>query len=943
MPTLPSHILRIIFLITLHITVTCFTVKAQKLKWNIESPLKVERGLNTISFSLENLDQTDLSGHFEIDLPKGFTILGAATIQASIPGKATRYFTFRAQVNNLSLVSDTKINILLKDKEGKLVSQRALDIKIPRFRKITITDQTPLQTFRLQGDSIHIKLNIQNEGTVEENFKIVLSSPNRYGKTVFKEFSMFLLPGTDSVLVYSFIVERYMTNLSQYLVRVTGINDQDDPFGNVQLAFYNRSSSRDFNANDAMRNNLWQTTGNNLELRVSNIFNQQQNYSMYSTGEYETKTGAIRYGVNMANWQGLDRIFVTNTYLELEHNRHQITAGNLQESLESTFYGRGMKYAFLDTAKGTAVDFGVSDNSNELLSSYQLGSGIPLTAFARLRLGELKKDRKFYDGQVIFNRNTIDTTGFLLWTNSFDISPKKEKSSIVGFVGAGTAFHLVRNDEKYQQNAIALGWKTTQEWNKMRFLMDYFYSTPYYPGNRRGVTQLQHRVSYPLGRWQGAVGYNFHAFTPKSLTYYSSNFKNRQQRLEAQFTGSTRKGNAFITLSPSYNTENASYSFSNIPFELSSKSYLLQTNGQYFSANRKHNINILAEGGYINVNNPNQTDNNSSGETALRMDATYGYGQIRFMGGFQKGTFQLYELFNSILYNTSLSTQYSFGVQASGAFLGDKVKWNLNNTGRYSKLWGFNVLNVGSIDYQLKKTTRISMQGQFTYTKGLSNNPYTYNNVQMVVKQQLPSGKIINKKPQGNVKMFIFYDNNYNGVYDQGDAVASNYNLMFGSVSFSTNNKGQAVYKNIPFGDYVIFTPPINNYSAKSKVVNVDSKSVNVQVALQQVSTLNGEIILEYNPAFDLTVNTNLSGYRVLAEASDGVIYTAETDETGKFILQVPRGKYIISLDKNSFAENVLTEEKSIEVELQIGEKLKTRPFILKAKKKNIEIKRFGS
>lgn len=943
MPSPASHILKIIFIIVFQILGTYLPSEAQKLKWNIESPLLLERGLNTISFSIENMEQKDLNGNIKIDLPKGLTLLGANAIQASIPAKSTRYFTFRAQSNNLNLVSETKINITFKDSDGKQISQKTVDIKIPVFRKISINDQTPLQTFRFVGDSIQIKLNIQNEGTVEENFKIVLSSPNRYGKTVFKEFSMFLSPGTDSLLVYSFMVERYMTNLNQYIVRVTGINDQDVPFGNIQLTFYNRSSSRDFNANDMIRNNLWQTTGNSVELRISNIFNQYKNYSIYSAGEYETKTGAIRYGLNMANWHGLDRVYITNTYLELEHNKHRITTGNLQESLESTFYGRGMKYAFLDTAKGTAFDFGISDNSNELLSSYLPGTGIPLTAFARLRLGELKKDRKFYDGQIILNRNTLDTTGFLLWTNSFDISPKKEKSSMVGFVGVGSAFHLVRNQEKYQQNAIALGWKTNQEWNKMRILIDYFYSTPYYPGNRRGVMQLQHRISYPLGRWQGAVGYNFHAFSPKNLSYYSSNYKNRQQRLEAQFTGSTRKGNAYITLTPSYNTEYASYSLTTLPFELNSKSYLLQANGQYYSANRKHNINILAEGGYITLNNPNKSDNSTTGETALRMDITYGYGQFRFMGGMQKGTFQLYELFNSILFNTTRSTQYSFGVQASGAFLGDKLKWNLNNTGRYSKLWGFNVLNVASIDYQLKKTTRLSTQGQFTYTKGLSNNPYTYNNVQLIVKQQLPPGKIINKKPQGNVKMFIFYDNNYNGIYDQGDAVASNYNLMFGSVSFSTNNKGQAVYKNIPFGDYVIVTPPINNYSAKSKVVTVDSKSVNVEVALQQVSTINGEIILEYNPVFDLTVNTNLRGYRVLAEASDGVIYSAETDENGKFTLQAPPGKYIISLDKNSFAENVLSEEKPIEINLQIGDKLKTRPFILKAKKKNIEIKRFGS
>lgn len=934
---------KVIFLVAFNIFVVSFISHAQKLKWNIESPLHVHRGLNAISLSIENQDSEDINGHFEIEIPQGLTLLGNSTIQVDIPSKSKRFYTIRVQAYNLSAISANNFNIILKDAKGNILGQKNLEIKIPTFKKISIIDQTPLQTFRNLGDSIHIKLNVLNEGTVEENFKIILSSPNRYGKTVFKEIPINLKPGTDSLLLYSFIVERYMTSLSQYLVRVTGINDQNDPFSNLQLAFYNRSSTRNYNTNDMIRNNLWQTTGNHVELRISNLFNQHKNFSLYSAADYETKSGAVGYSINMANWHGQDKLFFTNTYLEIKQNRHQVTVGNLQESLESTFYGRGIQYAFLDTVKGTSLDLGVSDNSNELLSTYQRGFGIPLTAYARLRLGELKKDRKFYDGQVIFNRNNLDTTGYLLWTNSFDIDTKKDKSTMVGFIGAGSAFHLVSTDENHQKNAIAVGWKTTQQWNNVRFFIDYFYSTPYYPGNRRGVTQLQHRVSYPLGRWHGSLGYYLHAFSPKNLSYYSTNYKNSQQRFEAQFTGSNRKGNAYLTFSPSYNTEIASYRFFSTPIELTSNSFLLQTNGQYYSLNRKHNINILAEGGLIKINDPTKIYNNTKAETAIRMDVTYGYGPLRVMGGFQKGTFQLFELFNGIIYNSSARTQYSFGIQAAGEIMGGKLKWNLHNTGRYSKLWGFNFLNVASIDYQVKRTTRLSAQGQYTYTKGISNNPYTYNNIQLVVKQQLPSGKRINKKPQGTVKMFIFYDNNYNGTFDAGDIVASSYNLMFGSVSFSTNDKGEAVYKNIPYGDYIIFTPPVNNYSAKSKVIKIDSRTQKVEVPLQQLSTLSGKIILEYDPIFDLTVSTNLAGYKVSAESDDGSVYSAETDDSGKFILLAPRGRYIITLDKKNFPENIIFDSSPIKVELKIGENKKIDPFIIKAKKRNLEIKRFGS
>lgn len=919
-----------------------YAASAQDIKWNVEKVMQVQSGLNTVSFSLENKGKSDIEGNIQVQLPEALALLGNSTISASVPVGKVRYYTFRVHASSLSALTGQSIKLTLKDGNNSTLKEQTINIEVPEYRKISITDISPIQTFNTAGDSIHIKLKLQNQGTVEESFKVVLSSPNRNGKTIFKEYPVQLLPDQDSILVYNFSIEKYMTNLSQYIVRVTGINDQDDPFANLQLNFYNRSSARDYNASDMLRNNLWHTSSNNIELRITNLFNASRSYNLYSVGDYAITDGAIRYAANISRWQGMDRFYISNTYLEYQKQNHTISAGNIQETLEAPFFGRGVKYNFTDTAKATSFDAGISDGNNELLKNAYTGVA-PFTAYARLRLGENKEDRKNYEGQIIYARNTADSTGSILWANNFDILAKKAKTRMTGFVGVGTVYQMINSKQENQIPSLALGWKTTHQIQKAQIIADYYYSTPYYTGNRRGVTQFQQRINYPLGSWQSSLGYNYSSYNPKSLSYYVTNFKNVQQRIEARLSGASRNGSSYFSFSPSYDRQKASYGFSSTPLNLQSNNYLLQTSLQHFSANKKHNFNLLAEGGYINVSNLESQQNPITlGDFAFRSDFSYGYKQHRLYGSIQKGTFQLYELFNSILFNREFGTQYAFGVQTSGAFFDDRMKWNIQSTGRFNKEWGTNVTNVGNIDFSVTKATTIRLQGQYTYNKGINGDPFAYNNVQIAFKQQLPSGHKTSSKPKGTVTMFAFYDNNYNGVYDSGDEIAENYNLMLGSVTFTTNKNGMASYKNLPYGQYVLFTPPSNDYSAKSQIIDHNSKSRRVEIALQQLATLQGNILLEYDSAFDLPVTTTLSNYKIRVQGEDGGLIHTLTDDDGNYMVQVPRGIYTISLDQSSFPTNIITQEKDYTITVDSIKIIKIPTFKVKAQKKKIEIKRFG-
>src|SRR5690606_16704605 len=152
-------------------------------------------------------------------------------------------------------------------------------------------------------------------------------------------------------------------------------------------------------------NNLWHTSSNNIELRITNLFNSSKSYNLYSVGDYAISDGAIRYGANISRWEGMDRFYISNTYLEYQKQKHTISAGNIQETIEAPFFVREEQNNFTITATATSFNAGISDGNNEQIKNSYPGAS-PLTAYARLRLGEKKEDKKNYEGQIFYARKT---------------------------------------------------------------------------------------------------------------------------------------------------------------------------------------------------------------------------------------------------------------------------------------------------------------------------------------------------------------------------------------------------------------------------------------------------------------------------------------------------------------------------------------------------------
>lgn len=932
--------LRLVFLLfSCVITVSVFAQELHSVNMSAPGEITFVPGINSLDIELSNDGIAAFSGYVQLGLPAEIGLLSNNKTWVKIGQGKKRFISIKLRTYSLSNLKDGKINVIIFKETGEELLRKEVRINVPEKRLVQLQNNSGIQYLKTVGDSIIVQLRLLNSGTTDEPVKLLFSSPDRVGKIFFKEIDIYLRSGVDTLIRHSFLVEPFMLNLSQYSVRVAGIYGDSDVFGNLNIFYSNIASTRNFQRMFAPLNELSTYSPNFMEFRLSNMLNNQQSYNFLSQGAYRLGDTKLRYAASINRWGGDTRLNINNTYLEIENKGHTVGVGNIQENLEAPFYGRGGMYSFLDTAADYQLSFGLIERSHDLFGAYdQTDPGG--TFFGRLKLAQNSRDRKRYEGQVVYDNNKLDSVSSVLWTNRFDIArPQRDDGlRVEGFLAGGVQQYkgLFPKSEPTMPS-FAGGIKLEQYSRHWSFSSDNFYSTGYFPGNRRGAIQLNQRVSRNIKRSTFGIGYTFSEYQPQYLNPYFSVFNSGVSKIEMPFSMplSTR---GQLTITPSHKKEYADYMLSDSPIRLDASSTLLMTTMSMRSKNLKHSLFTTIEGG-----RSASEDGLSSASFVIRGDVSYNYNRLSLFADFQNGPFQVYDWMSAAVLDRSFGQRYAAGVRYQGDLFQKKVDWNANVTGQYNSGWGQAIGGNWQANYRIGSATQLRALFQYTYNVGATNYSYHYTNLQIGVRQQLRS-QDLDKKPikTGDLEIFCFYDHNNNEIYDHGDEVAVDYGFMVRNILFVTNKKGISVFKKMPYDNYVLFFPLKNHYQAVSREVQINRSTHKITVALQRVGTVKGNMFLDYDPAIHLSVNTDMMLYTIIAENEQGRKFEARTDISGAFEVRLPFGKYKIYPDPNRFPENVYFEQPAQEVWIKVGEEIILSPFQLKVKSKTVEVKRFG-
>lgn len=906
----------------------------------LDSSVVLNVGINTLDIQLQNNGDMDFEGIVQLDLPQELNSLSGTQVAVRILAGKKRFLSVKLRSNALYSLKGRTFPVKLLDYQGETLLQKTVDIEVPEKRSVLVQNNSEMQYLRQIGDSVYVRLRAINNGTTDEQIRLLFSSPDRVGNRDFQAISMLLPSGRDSLIQVGFVVEKYMLDLPQYTVRVSGIYENSDVFGNFTVLFSNVASNRNYQRMFNFDNNAAVYSRNYIDVQVNNLLEEQRMYYLRSEGEYRLHDGKIRYSAYVNQMGDLEsKPNINSTFVEYERRNTTVTLGNLQESLEAPLYGRGVKVAFQDSMKYDLLEAGIVERSNDLLGFYGIRNP-GFTAFTRLVLGDQQPERKRYEGQAYYDNNRMDSTESLLWTNTFDLLRQglADKVQIKGFLAGGVNRYwgeMAKGDGV--QPSSAFGVKLNGRSRRWTYSSDNFFSTAYYTGNRRGALQLSQRVNRSIKKANYGMGYFYSRYEPEYLNSRFVSYSNSNSRLDMNLHMPV---STFVSLSvqPSYNHEGGSYFSQSGILDVSTRSWQLLSSANMRSKNFKHNMFFTMETGLISIRDYTQD------EFVLRGNFSYNYGALSLFGSYQKGAFQAYEVLNSLLLDRAVGNRLSFGASYGGNILQKKLAWNANVMSNLSTDFGNSYNTNINTSYRVLKNTLLTGVFQYSYTKGVTGYNYDFTNLRVGLRQNL-KGQNLDRPAikAGNLKVFCFYDNNNNDIFDEGDEVATGYGFMVRNILFVTDRRGNASFKKMPYGEYTLFFPLYNGYQAISKSLLMNRNSMEIEIPLQKAGGAKGRVSLEYDANLSLSTNLALDIYKVIAKDRNGKTFEAYTDRNGEFQISLPQGDYTFYLDNASFPENIFIEDNVRSGKVEIGKTLELDVFQLNVKSKKIEVKRFGS
>ncbi|MFY0255731.1 hypothetical protein ACDQ55_17455 [Chitinophaga sp. 30R24] len=167
---------------------------------------------------------------------------------------------------------------------------------------------------------------------------------------------------------------------------------------------------------------------------------------------------------------------------------------------------------------------------------------------------------------------------------------------------------------------------------------------------------------------------------------------------------------------------------------------------------------------------------------------------------------------------------------------------------------------------------------------------------------------LISRRKYYTLNLLPFYDVNGNGVMDAGEQSIPNLQISVNDIPFISDAKGLISYKNIEPADYHLDYRQTNTVkgmvpaSGLSQTIPV-YKDITVMLPFKKSSVISGSLTITND-----TLSTSrvlLENIKVIATDSSGVTYSTLTDVKGAYFLNVPAGKYSVSLNPSAFTDKV--------------------------------------
>jgi len=917
----------------LSILMLCFSMpsfaqNSTECKISTDSLINIGREkLISLSIRIDNNSDQDFEGHITPVLPKGFGLVADQPIKVKVLKKTHTFYPFKFIVLNNADAETSLMVFQLHDLNNTLRTQFKTSISMLPLRATELTVLTPSILLKQIGDSLTVNLLIRNSGNQVEELKLIASFPsdNGQGKNVLQK-DIRLSPGTEQQISFRKIINRELYQLNNFYINIAGIYKNGDLFGNGITYVQNASANRQFvNAEipqDILRRNLT----NQISLSGQNLFSDSQSWQLNGTGATQLGHGILGFSVDAYQWNSLaNRPLISNTWINYEGDKKGITIGNISENLESFINGRGAKiYTRADE------DFHGLEAAFVQKSYNLVGDNLSYGYSAYVKTNLKDTSGRELNSSLIFDYAPLEQSRSILSANTVSLLNKRSLLMSVN-IGGGFSQDLMNPDNI--KPSLALGTNFSGNWQKLNFSSSNFFSTAYYPGIRRGVLQLNERISHYFGKHNTWLGLSLYSFDPayqKNVFFFQRNYS--LQRTEAGWAIPI-KINLNLTLTASRDQEKADYNFLQTESERLT-AYRLNESINWHSTDFKQNI-------FFSMDNGFGQNMNGKTELQLRLNATWSNSWMNLNTYLQKGSFLLAESYYSGL-NKQRIYRFSISPSFHQYFWNKKIRTEAGLIFYREALFGNNTTYTVKADYKITpKATFYISSYVYQYRTSFANS--SFRSVQAGITQKLPDPRQHISGKKGNIAILIYKDNNLNGIFDAGDEPANSGTILVNKIIFIVPANGTIQYNKVPYGDYSLNMPLQNGYQIMPTHIIIDQKTMKINVPMQKSGNVTGRIVINFNENKSLQFNPSLAGISLLIKGKDGMIRAVKTGEDGDYSVYLPEGTYQAYPDVMRLPEHIYFDGEPVQITVKSATATTVTNITLKVREKKIEVKHFKS
>lgn len=888
----------------------------------------------TVIMQLENTSNDTINARLGLKIPSSVRSYSQDDLKIKINPRKKAFIPMKFTVNKSQMAGKLSLEFSIVDfKTKKEIGNSVTSIVVQQKRNIKIF---PVQTnifYRQEGDSIHYELKAINMGNQPESVLLTNVFPDFRGNFTSENKRIHVEAFQEKTIRFSKYIDREMMKIEAFQVNVSGYSSDGDFVGNVFFTIQNASSNRVY-VDPSMLNQNWTNHSSNyVRLTARDINSLNANYNLMAHQEFSVGLNEFAYNINGTSWEGDQDMVLADSWVKYQRKNKGILVGSINNNdFDIPINGRGMMLFNNYDKNNNRIVVGTVEKNYNLLDDWDKEIfRNSHTTFANSRF--LINGDNELETTVLFDKN-YSTSNFILTNGYRWITPNKWSHS----VKFGYGLSKFRADNNVE-NSLSASANVSGTIGKFDFYSSNYFSSGYYPGTRKGALYLNQRLQRTFSKFSMWSSFTLTNNNPKSIDPYLINYTRANESKALRFeTGIAFKiANHFnFSISPKFNLEKSNVlnyeTFTYTP--MSFRSAYVNSAFTWLSNSRVHQVVFNALGGFSELNDLEKVDPIIYGQL------TWNVKNFQLNTTYQRGSMMIAEVYSTNNLNHQLE-RFNSSVSYRQSFF--KKRLNTAVTAYYNVDKNFgNTLTFGaSVDYQPTDHFVVNAQANFSqYDSKTLYSKQTY--LQVGVQYNLPAKRIATDVKDGMLNLFVFYDYNANGIFDEGDKVADNRNVKINETNFITDLEGNIKYKKVPYGNYLI-TLPGQKWFAQNYHVNLNTKTTSISIPMQQTGVVRGKIEYELSSKLEYQVSANLVGFTLVFNHESGQVFSVKTNDRGEYTAFLPVGNYTFHIVENSLPEHVYVKKYLNKVTVEKEQNITYEPLILKIKERKVNIKRFGN